>query len=443
MRDSGRPQSLQSAALWSIALGTLFFLVYGTCNWLTSLRGSVKSFHWAWEQRIPFVPGMVVPYMSLDLFFVGAIFLCRREEIATHAKRVTSAICIASACFLLFPLQFGFARPATGGFSGLLFDWLKLDQPFNQFPSLHITLRSIVWAPFGRRVRGPLRWALIAWFVLIGLSVLLTYQHHVIDVIGGEFLTVIVFYLFPWNVKEETAGTGSFNARATLIYGVPATLLALIAVVLRPWGFLLAWPVCCLVLLSAAYAGTGPRMFRKREGRLSWAATALLLPYLIGSRISQALHHRSTDPWNQLTPNVLFGRLLRGQEASQLADAGVIAVLDLTPECNEAGALRERTYENIQILDWTVPSAPQLHRAVEFIREHSRSGKVYVHCALGVSRSAGVVAAYLLESSRAATAEQAVEAVRKVRPKIVVTPGWMRLLRTLERPTVSVPIAAE
>jgi protein-tyrosine phosphatase len=103
--------------------------------------------------------------------------------------------------------------------------------------------------------------------------------------------------------------------------------------------------------------------------------------------------------------------------------------LDLAPEYSEARELLGLKYESIQVLDWTVPTSAQLQRAVSFIDRESRTRKVYVHCALGFSRSTGVVAAYLLESSLASTAEEAVALIRKVRPQIVVTSGWMRLLR--------------
>jgi protein-tyrosine phosphatase len=443
-RDPGPPLSWQSAALWTMALGSLFFLVYGTCNWLTSFREPVRSFHWDWERHIPFVPQMVVPYMSLDLFFAGAIFLCRRHEIKPHAMRVILAIFAAATCFVLFPLRFGFARPATAGLSGILFDWLTLDRPYNQLPSLHIALRSIVLAPYGRRFRGPLRWAIIAWFVLIGLSVLFTYQHHVIDVIGGEILAVIVFYVFPWSDgKPVSYVSGFFHLRPTLIYGISAALLATFTVVLRPWGLLLLWPACSLGLVAAAYAGAGPRMFRKRDGVLAWAAVVLLGPYLLGTRISRALYRRYSDAWNELTPNILLGRKLNSEEARRLVQAGVTAVLDLGPEYAEDRALLALKYENIQVLDWTVPNATQLREAIAFIDRESRAGKVYVHCALGYSRSAGVVAAYLLESSLASTAVEAAESVRKIRPRIVVTSEWMRLLRSLERPAVRTRIALQ
>jgi hypothetical protein len=190
------------------------------------------------------------------------------------------------------------------------------------------------------------------------------------------------------------------------------------------------------VLLAAAYAGAGPRIFRKRDGELAWAARVVLLPYLIGSRISHALHRRSTDPWNEITTSLLFGRILRPHEAERLIDLGVTAVLDLTPECREAPALRSLAYANIQVLDWTVPSAAQLRDSLAFIAQQTKTGKVYVHCALGVSRSAGVVAAYLMESGAAATADEAIGMARKVRPRVVMTPGWLRLLKSLERQPV-------
>jgi protein-tyrosine phosphatase/membrane-associated phospholipid phosphatase len=425
------PLSWRAGAVWTIVLGSTFFLVYGTCNWITSLRAGVPSFYWAWEPSIPFVPAMVVPYMSLDLFFAGAIFLCAREEIGTHAKRVFLAIFVAAACFLLFPLRFAFVRPATAGFAGMLFDWLKLDQPYNQFPSLHIALCSIVWAPYRRRSKGPLRWILAVWFLLIGLSPLLTYQHHAIDLIGGGILTVIVFYLFPWSVGQKSSSwqRGSFHFRATLIYGVPALLLTLIAFALRPWGLLLLWPACSLALVAAAYAGAGPQVFRKCDGVIPWAARVLLGPYLLGARISREAYRRTADVFGQVTPSLLLGGKLTSQEARHLVNIGVTAVLDLAPEYSEARELLGLKYESIQVLDWTVPTSAQLQRAVLFIDRESRTGKVYVHCALGFSRSTGVVAAYLLESSLASTAEEAVALIRKVRPQIVVTSGWMRLLR--------------
>src|SRR5438270_13463445 len=60
----------------SAGLSILFLIVYGGCNWITSHRTGVGTFYFEWERRIPFVPFFILPYMSIDLFFVAAPFLC-------------------------------------------------------------------------------------------------------------------------------------------------------------------------------------------------------------------------------------------------------------------------------------------------------------------------------------------------------------------------------
>ena len=61
---------------------------------------------------IPFVPVMILPYMSIDLFFVAAPFLARTRYAScrTLALRIAMAILLAAASFLLFhALKFAFA----------------------------------------------------------------------------------------------------------------------------------------------------------------------------------------------------------------------------------------------------------------------------------------------------------------------------------------------
>src|SRR5450631_181985 len=58
----------------SIGLSVLFVVVYGWCNWITAQRHDVGTLYFEWERFIPFVPLMIVPYLSIDLFFVAAPF---------------------------------------------------------------------------------------------------------------------------------------------------------------------------------------------------------------------------------------------------------------------------------------------------------------------------------------------------------------------------------
>ncbi len=182
--------SQRQAFAASAGLSLLFLLVYGGCLWITARRGDVGVFYFEWERAIPFVPLLIIPYLSIDLFFVAAPFLFTRlGELKLYAARVGLAIVLAGICFLLFPLRFAFERPHATGTLGTLFDWFRgLDAPYNLCPSLHAALLVFLFDAYARHLRGLARATVLGWFVLIGISPLLTRQHHVIDIVTGFLL---------------------------------------------------------------------------------------------------------------------------------------------------------------------------------------------------------------------------------------------------------------
>src|SRR5213080_4458847 len=147
----------------SAGLSVLFLIVYSGCNWITGQRGQVGSFYFQWERAIPFVPFFILPYMSIDLFFVAAPFLCRNDrELKILSKRIATAIVIAGLCFLIFPLRFAFPRPHAEGWLGAIFDWFRgVDAPYNLLPSLHAALMLILADVYLRHSRGVVRLAII------------------------------------------------------------------------------------------------------------------------------------------------------------------------------------------------------------------------------------------------------------------------------------------
>ena len=187
----------------AVGLSLLFLIFYGGCLWITARRHDVGVFFFAWERAIPFVPFMILPYMSIDLFFVAAPFLFSAErELKVFVARVASAIVVAGIFFLALPLRFAFPRPQADGWLGALFDWFRgLDAPYNLFPSLHAALLLLLIDAYARHLRGLVRLGVMLWFVLVGLSPLLTHQHHVIDILGGFALAagclVLIGKKFP------------------------------------------------------------------------------------------------------------------------------------------------------------------------------------------------------------------------------------------------------
>lgn len=197
--DSPTARPWRRAALWLALLGPFFFASYGFANWWTARLPQVPSLVFAWEKYIPFWDWTILPYMSIDAFYALSLFMCTsRAELDTHARRLLTATLISVGGFLLFPLQCTFARPATSGFNGMLFELLTgFDKPFNQAPSLHVSLLMLLWARYNRHLSGWSRQLLHGWFLLIGISVFTTWQHHVIDGVWGVAVGLLCFYLFP------------------------------------------------------------------------------------------------------------------------------------------------------------------------------------------------------------------------------------------------------
>ena len=213
----------------------MFLVVYGGCIWITAQRSDVGSLYFEWERKIPFVPFFILPYMSIDLFFIAAPFLCRTDrELKIFSKRVTAAILIAGVCFLLFPLRFAFPRPEASGWLGALsIGFARWTRPYNLLPSLHAALCLLLVDLYARNLRGVLRVAVLMWFVLIGVSPLLTYQHHVIDIAGGFVLAGYCFYFF----RDSSASFPVVsNRRIGLYYLIGAIIVAVAAFAFWPWG---------------------------------------------------------------------------------------------------------------------------------------------------------------------------------------------------------------
>jgi len=220
----------------------------------------------------------------------------------------------------------------------------------------------------------------------------------------------------------------ALNWRVGSYYAVGALLLVSAAVASWPWGALLLWPAVSCAIVAVGYAGAGPRIYGKKDGRLSLSTQAIMAPVLLGQDLSLRHYRRHGQSWNRAAPELLMGRKLNSAEAGELLSAGVTAVLDLTAEFSEVELLRQTTYCNLQILDLTAPTPAQLRGAVEFIRKNAATGIVYVHCKIGYSRTAAVVGAYLMAAGHAADADDAMAQMREARSPLVIRPEAVEAL---------------
>ncbi|OYY93665.1 MAG: serine/threonine protein phosphatase [Hydrogenophilales bacterium 28-61-23] len=441
MPEFSEPRPWRRALLWLLFLGPFFFASYGFATWVTSQRADVGVLVFAWERHIPFLPWTILPYWLIDPLYGVSLFLCAsRIQLDHHARRLLTAQVVAVACFLLFPLRFSFEWGHVDGYFGWLFDVLgSFDKPYNQAPSLHIALAVLLWVVYLRALPCSWRWAVHGVFALIGLSVLTTWQHHFIDLPTGLWLGLFCLWLFPDQVASPLAHAALTRdpkrRLLALIYALAAVCTGGLALTVGGTGLWLLWPAGSLALVASAYLYFGPAAFQKQgDGAMTLAARCLLAPYLIGAWLNSRAWTRTLAPADPVVPGVLLGRLPNCADLDRL---GVAAIVDVSAElpCPTAG----RPYVCVPLLDLVPADADRIEQAVHAIQaayaSHSDKGPVLINCALGFSRSALVVAAWLLRSGRAESPEAALALLRQARPGVVLGPAlqaWWALDRRKE-----------
>ena len=414
------PRPWRRAVCWLAFLGPFFFVTYGAANVITSRRDDVGAIVFAWERHIPFLDWTIVPYWSIDAFYALSVFVCAtKAELDTHGRRLLTAQIVATTCFILFPLRFTFVQPETQGLAGSLFAALtSFDQPFNQAPSLHIALLVILWQLYARHLPRLAQWPLHLWFVLVGASVLTTYQHHFFDIPTGVLLGLFCLWLWPERGRSPlvTAEVAGSRRRWILAarYLAGSAAVATLALMIGGAGLWLLWPAVSLALVAANYAVLGPQGFQKgADGHMSLAARCLLAPYLIGAFVNSRLWTRREPKPVAVADGVWLGRIPSSRDS-----AGFASVIDLTAELPRAAGAG--AWLCVPTLDLVAPPPAQLRQAAAAIDRAGAGGPVLVCCALGYSRSAAAVATWLVASRRAEDVNAAIEIVRRARPRIVI-----------------------
>ena len=424
----------QQAAV-SAWLSLWFVFVYNGCNYLASQRADVGTCAYDWEINLfPFIPVLIIPYWSIDLFYVVAPLLIKsRFELAQHLKRISFGIAVAGVFFLLFPLKLVTPAPPVEGWLKPFFDALgNFNNFYNCAPSLHIVLRTNLLVIYMPLCKGKWRWLLGTWFFLIGASVLFCYQHHVIDVITGQLLGLFCLWMFPSArfepPRREPKKFVNSNTRVGRYYAAGALLLFTVTVGGWPGSALLLWPALALSILAGAYFGAGPTWLRKYQGKQLLGTRLLLNPYRWGAALSAVYFNSGKTPYREIRPGLLFGRRLSNAEAKEIDTE---AVLDLTAEYDEVPDFLRRAYLNVPILDLTSPSVEQLREAVEHIRSHATC---YVHCSLGRGRTGAVAAAYLI-SEEGMTLDDALAEIKGLQTELRLARGAYEVLRAFESGT--------
>ncbi len=108
------------------------------------------------------------------------------------------------------------------------------------------------------------------------------------------------------------------------------------------------------------------------------------------------------------------------------------AVLDLTAEFHHRTRVPGVWYA-YPLMDLVVPDVQDIAQAVAKLTE-LRQGHltVVVCCALGLSRSATVVAAWLLAQGHVSCVQEAIDLIKSQRPQVVLTPAYIHALEQFQ-----------
>lgn len=402
---------------WLAFLAPFFFVSYNFCNWYTAQRSDVGVIVFAWEQHIPFLQWTIFPYWVIDLLYGLSLFIHRsRTALDSHAKRLLFAQVISILGFLAFPLHFSFPRPETSGLSGWLFDvLLGFDKPYNQAPSLHISLLVILWTIYARYLSGVWLWLLRIVSVFIGISVLTTYQHHFIDIPTGALVGCIAVMLFPLEPQAAIRQRDPHRFVLAAYYLAGAFLLVGLAVLLKGGWLWLLWVSIALAVVAIIYFFGNPLLFRNQNGRMEEAVLVLLAPYLLGAWLnSRCWTYKHPEP-NEIVPGLWLSRVPSRSVIQQLQPVSLINCCAELPLFNCG-----QSVYGVPMLDLLVPEIEQIQQGVAAINA-VRSENTLVFCALGYSRSALIIIASLIEQEIAATIDEAIAIVGKARPRLVIS----------------------
>lgn len=134
----------------------------------------------------------------------------------------------------------------------------------------------------------------------------------------------------------------------------------------------------------------------------------------------------------RVTPQLFVGSQYRQMGLQHLRDHGIRAVVNMRKEFDSSQyGLAPEHYCYLPTTDDTAPSLTDVRKGSAFIQSMIDSGeKVYIHCGAGVGRAPTMAAAYLM--STGLSLEDALAAIRKVRPFIYIMPPQMDFLKRLD-----------
>ncbi|MDN5565793.1 MAG: phosphatase PAP2 family protein [Psychrobacter sp.] len=408
------------------------------------------------DNKIPFISTMIIPYSWSMIVFIASFFIVRTaRQLSVLSARLIVATLLACLVFYLYPARFSFVRPLTTDWTAFGYQFLNAtDKPFNQLPSLHVTYALLLAVSLWNVISHNHKWQLVAYrfallvvCALITVSTVLTYQHHLLDIVGGFILASIVLVIVhnlqsALVLKYLTVGISGFLLIAIVSFFIDKySAINYVGIVLACY-----W-LTSFMLLSGLYQVNNIKInqgyFRKNSvGKLTlstWFAFApILLAYKIMSHLGQLYSANKQSKtvtstlWHSLNNEVLVSASARLSSAKFInrflpmalsKEVGQLIVVDVAAEINshvlKINTAIDKVYDQtvsthylyLPLLDLQpfsradVPLLVALFEQIDqliYQNELSRASAdtqatlINFHCVMGLSRSIAMQVLYLV-----------------------------------------------
>jgi membrane-associated phospholipid phosphatase len=207
---------------WQALLVAMLVFLFFEVGYLWAGAGHSPRSAWhaaTWlDGQIPLVPLFIVFYM-LGYFFVLSPAFILRERCDFQAGIAVFVLMLGCAflIFHLFPVYMH-KQIAMGSdfFSSLTRHQQRMDVPYNNLPSLHVTLNVYAWLLiFHQAGRRALWWLPLP--ICIVVSTVLVKQHLLLDLLGGLVLATAGFLLWRWLRRRDWIRFPYWTALAVML----------------------------------------------------------------------------------------------------------------------------------------------------------------------------------------------------------------------------------
>jgi len=186
----------------SIAISNIFYKL------LNNGDGNINSLVTNVDQTIPFLKIFILPYITwYGYIAVGLIYLCMKNRKTYYTSLISLNLALI-VCYIIYAVfQTTVPRPAVADsdiLSKLVNMIYKHDNPFNCFPSMHVTTTYILMKGINDTKNTALtRFIFNTIGILIIISTQFVKQHVVLDLIFAMLLCEVIFRLVNNLAKQD------------------------------------------------------------------------------------------------------------------------------------------------------------------------------------------------------------------------------------------------